>query len=82
LIFNFLIPEFLAAIEQGGILLIPTMILGFVIVILVARWFVFFYWRFLVKRWLRFYQGFIEWGSELERSFFNVANNENGGSSP
>ncbi len=69
LIFNFLIPEFIIAIEEGGPLLIPLIFLIFILVILVARWFVFLYWRLLVRKWLRFYQGFIAWGEELERVF-------------
>jgi hypothetical protein len=74
LIVNFLIPEFLSAIEQGTALLVPLVFLGVIIVILVARWIVFFYWRLLVRRWLSFYQGFIAWGEELERTFSNPTN--------
>jgi hypothetical protein len=69
LIFNFLIPEFIVIIEEGGPLLFPLIFLAIILVILTARWFIFFYWRLLVRRWLRFYQGFIEWGEELERVF-------------
>ena len=74
LIFNFLIPEFLSALEQGTPMLAPMVFLGVIIVILMARWFIFFYWRFLAKRWLSFYQGFIAWGEELEKAFSNPTN--------
>ncbi|MHA2263504.1 MAG: hypothetical protein ACXAEN_14005, partial [Candidatus Thorarchaeota archaeon] len=67
LIVSFLIPQFISAIEQGGQLLFPLVFLAVIIAILVARWFIFFYWRILVRRWLKFYQGFISWGEELER---------------
>ncbi|MGY5876143.1 MAG: hypothetical protein RTU30_10380 [Candidatus Thorarchaeota archaeon] len=79
LILNFLIPEFISAIEEGGALLLPLVFLVIVLAILVARWFVFFYWRILVRRWIRFYQGFITWGEELERLFSNPPNDLNGG---
>ncbi|MFX0107486.1 MAG: hypothetical protein ACFE7R_04315 [Candidatus Hodarchaeota archaeon] len=69
LIINFLIPEFVKAIEQGGPLLLPLVFLCLIIAVLVARWVIFFYWRLLVRRWLRFYQGFLAWGEELERLF-------------
>ncbi len=63
LIINFLIPEFIT----GGALLFPLIFFVFVIAVLILRWFVFFYWRILVRRWLRFYDGFIAWGEELEK---------------
>ncbi len=75
---NFLIPEFISAIEEGGALLFPMIFLGVILVILVARWFIFLYWRVLVRRWLRFYQGFIAWGEELERIFSKTVNDHNG----
>ena len=78
LIINFLIPEFLSAIEQGTPMLAPLIFLGVIIAILVARWIVFFYWRLLVRRWLNFYQGFIAWGEELERVCSNPTNDSNG----
>ncbi|UCH05081.1 MAG: hypothetical protein JSW05_02675 [Candidatus Thorarchaeota archaeon] len=78
LIVNFLIPEFLAAIEQGTALLFPLIFLAVIIAILVARWVVFFYWRLLVRRWLNFYQGFIAWGEELERIISNPTNDYDG----
>ncbi|MHA1905089.1 MAG: hypothetical protein ACW968_13880 [Candidatus Thorarchaeota archaeon] len=78
---NFLIPKFLSAIEQGGQLLIPLIFLGVIIAVLVARWIVFFYWRILVRRWLKFYQGFIAWGEELERTFSNPTNDYDRGAS-
>jgi len=81
LIFNFLIPEFLSAIEQGTPMLAPLLFLGVIIVILVARWVIFFYWRLLAKRWLSFYQGFIAWGEELEKAFSNPSN-DYGGTNP
>jgi len=79
LIVNFLIPEFLSAIEQGTPLLAPLVFLGVIIAILVARWIVFFYWRLLARRWLNFYRGFIAWGEELERVFSNPTNDYDGG---
>jgi hypothetical protein len=78
LIINFLIPEFISAIEQGSPLLLPLVFLAFVIAILIARWFIFFYWRLLVRRWLRFYQGFVAWGEDLER-LFSKSTDETGG---
>jgi hypothetical protein len=74
LIVNFLIPEFISAMEQGGPLLFPLIFLCVVLAILVARWVIFVYWRILVGRWLRFYHGFIAWGEELERLFSQPAN--------
>jgi hypothetical protein len=65
LIVNFIIPEF----EQGGVLAIPLLFLCVIIAILAIRWVIFIYWRFLLRRWLKFYQGFITWGEELERVF-------------
>jgi hypothetical protein len=78
LIINFLIPEFITAIEQGGPLLFPLVFLCVVLVILIARWFIFLYWRLLVRRWLKFYQGFLAWGEELERLFSTPANDFDG----
>jgi hypothetical protein len=78
LIFNFLIPEFLSALEQGTPMLAPLVFLGVIIAILVARWVIFFYWRLLAKRWLSFYQGFIAWGEELEKVFSNPTNDYDG----
>jgi hypothetical protein len=78
LIFNFLIPEFLSALQQGTPLLAPLVFLGVIVAILVARWVVFFYWWFLARRWLSFYQGFIAWGEELERVFSNPTNDHDG----
>ena len=69
IILYFLIPEFLEILEGGGPLLFPLIILCFVIGFLIARWFIFLYWRFLIRRWLKFYQGFMAWGEELERMF-------------
>jgi hypothetical protein len=74
LIVNFLIPEFISAIEQGSPLVFPLVFLFVVLVILMARWFIFFYWRLLVRRWLKFYQGFLAWGEELERLFSTPSN--------
>ncbi|MGY5853740.1 MAG: hypothetical protein RTU92_09260 [Candidatus Thorarchaeota archaeon] len=78
LIVNFLIPEFISSIEEGGILLIPLIFLVIILVVLIARWFVFFYWRILVRRWLRFYQGFITWGKELEQLFSDAPRDHDG----
>jgi hypothetical protein len=75
---NFLIPEFLSAIEQGGPLLIPLIFLGFIIAVLVARWFIFIYWRLLARRWLRFYHGFLAWGEDLEKLFSSPASDNDG----
>jgi hypothetical protein len=74
LIVNFLIPEFLSAIEQGSPMLFPLVFLCVVLAILMARWFIFLCWRLLVRRWLKFYQGFLAWGEELERQFSIPAN--------
>ncbi|MFW9966322.1 MAG: hypothetical protein ACFFEA_04145 [Candidatus Thorarchaeota archaeon] len=79
LIINFLIPEFISAIEQGSPLLFPMIFLCVVLAILIARWFIFFYWRILVRRWLKFYQGFVAWGEELDRIFSTSASDHNGG---
>ncbi|UCE11000.1 MAG: hypothetical protein JSW61_03455 [Candidatus Thorarchaeota archaeon] len=78
LIVNFLIPEFISAIEQGGQLLFPLAFLCVIIAVMVTRWFIFFYWRLLVGRWLKFYQGFIAWGEELERMFTGAAKDNHG----
>ena len=78
LIINFLIPELVSAIQVGGPLLVPLSSLIMIVAILAARWFTFFYWRLLVRRWLRFYQGFIAWGQELERKLSNPINNHDG----
>ena len=78
LIIGFLIPELVSAIQGGRPLLVPLSALTIILVILAARWFTFFYWRLLVRRWLRFYQGFIAWGQELERKLSNPTNNHDG----
>ena len=82
LIIGFLIPEFTSAIEQGGPLLLPLVLLAVIIAVLVARWFIFFYWRLLARRWLRLYQGFIAWGEELERTLSSPTNDHDGGAPP
>jgi hypothetical protein len=69
LIVNFLIPMFISEIEVGGPLLIPLVFLCVILAVLVARWFIFLYWRLLVRQWINFYEGFIVWGEELERHF-------------
>lgn len=79
LIVNFLIPEIISAIEQGSPLLIPLIFLPVILAILAARWFIFLYWRLLVRRWLRFYQGFISWGEELERLISQSNTDHEGG---
>ena len=79
LIIYFLIPEFLKVLESGGPLLFPLIFLCFVIGILITRWFVFLYWRFLIRRWVQFYQGFMTWGEELERMFSQPSERESGG---
>jgi hypothetical protein len=78
LIVNFLIPEFISAIEEGGPLLIPLVFLGVILTVLVARWFIFLYWRLLVRQWVNFYDGFITWGEELERIFSGNAKDHDG----
>jgi hypothetical protein len=74
LIVNFLIPEFILAIEQGSPMLVPLVFLCVVLAILMARWFIFLYWRLLARRWLKFYQGFLDWGTEMEKLFSKSAN--------
>ena len=76
---NFLIPELIAALERGGTSLLIFLFLGFIVVVLVSRWIVFLYWRLLTRKWLRFYQGFIEWGEELERVFSSSSKDNSGG---
>jgi hypothetical protein len=78
LIVNFLIPEFISAIEQGSPLVFPLVFLFVILVILMARWFIFLYWRLLVRRWLKFYQSFLAWGEELERVFSTPSNDFDG----
>jgi len=82
LITNFLIPELVTAIAEGSIFVLPLVFLIFVLIILIARWFIFFYWYFLARKWLRFYQGFMDWGQELEKTFFKTPDTTNGGLSP
>jgi hypothetical protein len=79
LIIYFLIPEFLEVLESGGPLLFPLIFLCFVVGFLIARWFIFLYWRFLIRRWLKFYQGFMAWGEKLERIFSEPSESEPGG---
>jgi hypothetical protein len=79
IILYFLIPEFLEVLESGGPLLFPLIFLCFVIGFLIARWVIFLYWRFLIRRWLKFYQGFMAWGKELERMFSEPSESEPGG---
>jgi hypothetical protein len=80
LVVFFLIPEFQRVIAEGGPLLFPFVFLCFVAGLLIARWFIFLYWRLLISRWLRFYEGFMVWGEELERMFSQPSENEAGGS--
>ena len=80
LLTNFLIPGLVVLLEQGGIFLPTFLFLGFIVIVLISRWFVFLYWRLLVRKWLRFYQGFMEWGEELERVFSAPPNDDSGGS--
>jgi hypothetical protein len=81
LFIQFLIPEFVRFLEQGGSFIVLLVILGLIIAVLIARWIVFLYWRLLARRWLRFYQGFIEWGEELERLFPASSDERSGGGS-
>ena len=69
LLYNFLIPSLMTVLEQGGPALLIFLFLGLIIIVLVSRWFVFLYWRLLVRKWIRFYQGFLEWGETLESVF-------------
>jgi len=80
LLTNFLIPGLVALLEQGGSSLPIFLFLGFIVIVIISRWFVFLYWRLLVRKWLRFYQGFMEWGEELERVFSNSPEDNSGGS--
>ena len=80
LVLFFLIPEFQRVIETGGPLLFPLVFLCFVVGLLITRWFIFIYWRLLIRRWLCFYEGFMAWGEELERMFSRPSENEAGGS--
>lgn len=76
---NFLIPGLLAFLEGGGSFLLMFLFLVFIVIVLISRWIVFLYWRLLVRKWLRFYQGFIEWGEELERVFSSSSEDNSGG---
>ncbi|MHA2396227.1 MAG: hypothetical protein ACXAC0_05940, partial [Candidatus Thorarchaeota archaeon] len=76
---NFLIPGLIAVLERGGPALLIFLFLAFIVVVLISRWFVFLYWRLLVRKWLRFYQGFMEWGEELERVFSSPSEDNSGG---
>lgn len=77
---NFLIPGLITYLEVGGSALLIFLVLGFIVIVLISRWFVFIYWRLLVRKWLRFYQGFMEWGEELERIFSTSSKDNSGGS--
>ncbi|MGY5882015.1 MAG: hypothetical protein RTV31_17355 [Candidatus Thorarchaeota archaeon] len=79
LLYNFLIPGLIVLLEQGGSFLPIFLFLGFIVIVLVSRWFVFLYWRLLVRKWLLFYEGFIEWGEELERIFSSPPEDSSGG---
>jgi hypothetical protein len=79
LLTNFLIPGLIAFLESGGPYLPIFIFLGFIVIVLISRWFVFLYWRLLARRWLRFYQGFIVWGEELERVFSSPSKDNSGG---
>ncbi len=80
---NFLIPEIILILEQsgfGGLLVNPIIVVvGALFIIFVIRWGVFIRWQLLARRWLRIYQGFLEWGEELERMILSSGSNENGG---
>jgi hypothetical protein len=78
LLYNFLIPGLIAFLERGGPALLIFLFLGFIVIVLVSRWIVFLYWRLLARRWLRFYQGFMEWGEELERVFSSPSKDDSG----
>lgn len=80
LLTNFLIPGLVVLLEQGGSSFPIFLFLGFIVIVIISRWFVFLYWRLLVRKWLRFYQGFIEWGEELERIFSAPPEDNSGGS--
>lgn len=80
LLYNFLIPGLIAILERGGPALLIFLFLGFIVIVLISRWIVFLYWRLLTRKWLRFYQGFIEWGEELERVFSSSSEDNSGGS--
>jgi hypothetical protein len=80
LLYNFLIPGLIAALERGGPALLIFLFLGLIVVVLISRWIVFLYWRLLTRKWLRFYQGFMEWGEELERVFTSPSKDNSGGS--
>lgn len=79
LLYSFLIPGLIAALERGGPSLLIILFLGFIVIVFISRWIVFLYWRLLVRKWLRFYQGFIEWGEELERVFSSSSEDNPGG---
>ena len=80
LLYNFLIPGLMAIWQHGGPALSIFLFLGIIVVVLVSRWIVFLYWRLLTRRWLRFYQGFMEWGEDLERVFSPSSKDDSGGS--
>ncbi len=80
LLYNFLIPGLITYFEVGGSAQLIFLVLGFIVIVLISRWIVFIYWRLLVRKWLRFYQGFIEWGEELERVFSSSSKDNSGGS--
>ena len=79
LLYNFLIPGLLVIIESGGPATLIFLFLGVIVLVLISRWIVFLYWRLLTRRWLRFYQGFMEWGEELERVFSSSTKDNSGG---
>ena len=78
--YNFLIPGLIAILQHGGPASSIFLFLGVIVIVLVSRWIVFLYWRLLARRWLRFYQGFMEWGEELERVFSSSTKDNSGGS--
>ncbi|MFW9920664.1 MAG: hypothetical protein ACFFED_13755, partial [Candidatus Thorarchaeota archaeon] len=80
---NFFIPEIILLIEAGGIiavLLNPVMVLlSAILAITLTGLLVLILLEITVRRWLKIYQGFIEWGEELERMVFSK-DHEAGGS--
>ncbi|MFW9978761.1 MAG: hypothetical protein ACFFEJ_11830 [Candidatus Thorarchaeota archaeon] len=82
---NFFIPEIILLIEAGGIiavLLNPVMVLlSAILAITLTGLLVLILLEITVRRWLKIYQGFIEWGEELERMVFSK-DYEAGGSEP
>ncbi len=72
---NFFIPQILLLLETGGImavLLDPVIVLmAAILAITITGIIVFLLWELTVRRWLKIYDRFLEWGEEIERMVFS-----------